>query len=105
MEAACATPGRSGVAHMVTRPEWSDDIVWQDRAECKRADANLFFTPSYLERKEDREARELLAKSVCAHCPVRAACLNFALSTREAHGVWGGTGEIERRHIMERRAG
>jgi WhiB family transcriptional regulator, redox-sensing transcriptional regulator len=37
------------------------------------------------------------AKAVCAVCPVRRECLQFALATRQAHGVWGGMSEHERR--------
>ena len=30
------------------------------------------------------------AKSLCAECPVREACLAGALERRETAGVWGG---------------
>ncbi|HEX4288967.1 MAG TPA: WhiB family transcriptional regulator, partial [Trebonia sp.] len=32
----------------------------------------------------------------CARCPVRSECLDFALRTRQMHGVWGGTTAEER---------
>lgn len=38
------------------------------------------------------------AKALCAHCPVRAVCLEGALSRREPCGVWGG--EIFERGIV-----
>ena len=105
MGAARATPRRSGAANAVARPEWEEDISWQSQAACRGADVNLFFTPAHLESKEEREVREAQAKSVCAICPVRAQCLEFALETREPHGIWGGLNEIERRHQIQRRAG
>ncbi len=37
------------------------------------------------------------AKAVCAGCPVRAECLEFALANDERWGVWGGTSERQRR--------
>ena len=37
------------------------------------------------------------AKAVCAGCPVRQACLEFALANDERWGVWGGTSERQRR--------
>lgn len=38
------------------------------------------------------------AKLVCAACPVRAACLDWAL-TAGVVGVWGGTTTEERRSL------
>ena len=105
MSATSPTPRRSDVAANVARPIWDEDIDWQTRAACRGSDANLFFAPSQTETKEEREARETQAKSVCARCPVREQCLTFALSTREPHGIWGGLNEIERRRMLERRAG
>lgn len=48
------------------------------------------------------------AKAVCAGCPVRAECLEFALANDERWGVWGGTSERQRRamravRVRERR--
>jgi len=105
MSATRATPRRSSVAGTVARPDWDEDIDWQIRAACRGADANLFFAPTQQETKEERNAREDQAKSVCAGCPVREQCLSFALATREPHGIWGGLNESERRRMLERRAG
>jgi WhiB family redox-sensing transcriptional regulator len=43
------------------------------------------------------------AKTVCARCPVRAACLDYAMSINERHGIWGGTTEKERRVLRRQR--
>jgi WhiB family redox-sensing transcriptional regulator len=37
------------------------------------------------------------AKAVCEACPVRLECLEFAISTNQEYGVWGGASEEERR--------
>lgn len=37
------------------------------------------------------------AKEVCEACTVKAECLEYALTTRQIHGVWGGMDEAERR--------
>jgi WhiB family redox-sensing transcriptional regulator len=37
------------------------------------------------------------AKSICALCPVQAECLDFAITSNQEFGVWGGTAEEERR--------
>lgn len=39
------------------------------------------------------------AKRVCAACPVRAECREYALRRHEPHGVWGGLSARERRRI------
>ena len=37
------------------------------------------------------------AKAICATCPEREPCLNYALSLRTVRGVWGGASDRERR--------
>lgn len=49
---------------------------------CRANDPELFFADS----PDDVE----FAKSLCAACPVRSACLAGALERREPWGVWGG---------------
>jgi len=38
-------------------------------------------------------------KAICAGCPVRAECLDYALTTRQTFGIWGGTSERQRREM------
>ena len=77
---------------------------WQRLAGCRGEDAAYYFAPSYFEKRGEKLAREAVAKRICAACPVREPCLDYALTTREAHGVWGGLNETERRAILKRRA-
>ncbi len=76
--------------------------VWQAKAACRGPQAAVFFPPSHLERKDDKEARESQAKGICRRCPVRGACLDYALRIREPHGIWGGLNEVERRTLLSR---
>lgn len=78
--------------------------LWQGKAACKGPQAAVFFPPSHLERKDEREERELRAKSICASCPVQRPCLDYALEIREPHGIWGGLNELERRRLLRKRA-
>ncbi len=66
---------------------------WRSRAACLSADPELFF-PLTSAGPSVRQIAQ--AKTVCRRCPVRAECLDFALATRQPHGVWGGTSELDR---------
>jgi WhiB family redox-sensing transcriptional regulator len=44
------------------------------------------------------------ARQVCADCGVRKECLDFAMTTNQDCGVWGGTSEDERRDLRRRAA-
>jgi len=76
--------GPVGVAELVHRPPW---MQW---GACRDADGVNFFPT------RGQEARP--AKAVCwRRCPVREACLSFAMADPDLQGVWGGTSERERR--------
>ena len=44
-----------------------------------------------------------VARKICADCPVKGPCLEYAMENHIDHGVWGGTSERERRRIARRR--
>ncbi|MFC9556382.1 WhiB family transcriptional regulator [Rhodococcus sp. NPDC056960] len=69
---------------------------WQLEALCRYLDTDVFFARDN-ESKPARIRRERAAKEICDDCPVRAKCREFALSTSEPFGVWGGTSEADRR--------
>jgi WhiB family redox-sensing transcriptional regulator len=71
------------------------NLSWRQRAACKGVDPDIFYPAS------DEEAEE--AKAICAQCPVREACLEYALANRERDGVWGGATERERRRMIRQR--
>ncbi len=45
----------------------------------------------------------LVARGVCADCPVRGHCLDYALAKRIEHGVWGGRPSRERTRLNRSR--
>ena len=45
-------------------------------------------------------AGQKIAKAICQGCPVRPACLSYALENRIMHGVWGGESERSRRRML-----
>ena len=64
---------------------------WQYRAACRGTDLSVFF----LGRGESAEP----ARQVCAACPVRQPCLDYALNHAITHGIWGGLTERDRRPL------
>jgi len=79
--------GRTGA--LEDDPAW-----WRESAACRHADPELFFPISSFGRGA-AEAQQ--AKAVCARCPVRQSCLDFALATGQEFGIWGGCDERELR--------
>jgi WhiB family transcriptional regulator, redox-sensing transcriptional regulator len=79
------------------------DDAWQMKAACRGPQATVFYPPSSFERKDEKLDRERRAKAICASCPVRQACLDYALERRDQHGIWGGMSEAERKRILEKR--
>ena len=80
------------------------DRSWQPIALCRGNHSHLFFPPSNTERKEERERREIRAKSICEICPVGSQCLEYAMMIREPYGIWGGLTEADRRQVLARSA-
>jgi WhiB family transcriptional regulator, redox-sensing transcriptional regulator len=72
-----------------------EQYSWMLHAHCRGARPTEFFPSDGL----GVEA----AQRVCATCPVRVECLEYALEHRIEHGVWGGASERERRRILRRR--
>ena len=93
---------------------YSPELSWQKEARCvERYD--IFFrefcthkTPvrgandcsdcNKLNRRHEEEA-----KKICAGCPVKQECLEYALANREQYGVWGGMTFAERRREFAER--
>lgn len=74
--------------------------TWAASAACVGADPDLFFTDR---TGRDAQAVSLQAKTICAGCAVRDACLDHALEHGEPEGVWGGCTPAERRELARGR--
>ena len=74
---------------------------WQADGLCRGNQAHLFFPPSTIERKDERERRETKARAICAVCPVRRECTDYAMEIREPYGIWGGLNESERKELLD----
>ena len=62
-----------------------------ERAACLGADPAIFFPTTGHTLKP--------AKAICAGCPAKAQCLEYAVPNRHLTGVWGGTSYKERTKI------
>jgi len=80
---------------------FEDPHGWRRDAKCQGVDTDLFFPAGELGEEPVQLAEA--AKAVCLQCPVREACLEYALATDQPFGIWGGTTEAERRSIRRRR--
>lgn len=79
--------------------ERGDD--WRTAGACRETDPEIFFAvgegPEALQQTDD-------AKAVCNACPVKDICRDWAVGTRQEHGVWGGMTAKERHNLRRREA-
>lgn len=94
-------------SHKAPQPLTKSD--WQVMAVCLKADPELFHPEAEQVGRKGRGAKQRLrdaeeqAKRICHTCPVRSACLQYALDHHE-HGIWGGLTEDERAEVKRQRA-
>ncbi|WP_272878798.1 WhiB family transcriptional regulator [Rothia nasisuis] len=69
------------------------ELSWQADALCAQTDPEAFFP------EKGGSTRD--AKRVCNECPVREACLEYAMENDERFGIWGGLSERERRRLRK----
>lgn len=67
----------------------------RSKGACVGVDPDLFFPA-----QGESTAK---AKAVCARCPIRAACAEWAITAPEKFGIWGRLSERERRVERKRR--
>lgn len=87
-----------GATRLAARSRWR----WQQDAACSGEDLGLFFGPDG-ERTAAREIREEKAKAICAQCPVRTECADYAIAKPEKYGLFGGLNEDERASVRRSR--
>jgi len=81
------------VGGMASDPE--SPTGWMGEGNCRLYPPSTFFPSDGV--GVDR------ARKICKGCPVLDACLEYALTERIEHGVWGGCSERERRRILKQR--
>jgi WhiB family redox-sensing transcriptional regulator len=95
---------RRARGHELQTPEAAAELLgwagggseaWRDEALCRQVDPELFFPDT------GGSVRE--AKRVCAGCPVRKQCLDWAIAHDQRYGVWGGLTVNERTRLRRQR--
>jgi WhiB family transcriptional regulator, redox-sensing transcriptional regulator len=86
-------PPLTGSSRTTPAARPADQGGWELSAACRLHDPELFFPVSHAGASL---AQARAAKAICAVCPVRTQCLEFAQRTRQRHGIWGGLTEQER---------
>jgi WhiB family redox-sensing transcriptional regulator len=74
--------------------DWLRSPAWHAQALCRGTG-----TEAFIKGPKDRYET---AKAVCAACPVRRECLEYALEDKDLTGCWGGTDDRERREMRRR---
>lgn len=78
-------------------PDAAAESDWRHKAACRDIhDPDIFFPVGNTGPALDQIDA---AKRICGPCVVRQECLEWALTTRQDSGVWGGLSEDERKAI------
>ncbi len=72
---------------------------WREAAACRDSEPEIFFPTGTTGPALEQIAN---AKAICSTCVVKQACLEYAVTTNQDDGVWGGTSEDERRQIRRK---
>lgn len=79
------------------------DTRWKNRAACSGLDSDIFFP--------ERDGKPIMggrgiyskARKVCANCPVKSECLNYAFHFNMIEfGMFGGLSPVERKKQFAR---
>jgi WhiB family redox-sensing transcriptional regulator len=80
--------------------QFSFNDEWRSLASCRTGEG---VNPAWWYPDNSRGNGPRRALEICAVCPVKKDCLEYALSAPERHGIWGGMLEHERRNEQRRR--
>lgn len=68
---------------------------WADRGACRDTKVDFFV--------DGRGPLADAAKAICARCPVKVICREYAIPHSTLSGIWGGTTTTERTRIRQGR--
>lgn len=68
---------------------------------CQNTDPDLWFPDETEDAKGLAATRYTQARKLCAVCPVKELCLEYALAQPEYDGMWGGLSPVERKRLRQ----
>jgi WhiB family transcriptional regulator, redox-sensing transcriptional regulator len=71
----------------------ADDLEWQLKGSCRGLLDDATFFP-------ERQSAAGRGKRICAECPIKGQCLDWAMAHGEPWGTWGGLTEWERAKLL-----
>ncbi len=69
--------------------ELMEQMERHESVPCQRA-PEIFFPEDFTDPVV-RERVIKTARSLCGTCPVQMKCFEYAMISKERHGIWGGT--------------
>jgi WhiB family redox-sensing transcriptional regulator len=75
-------------------PDLPPQDGWVRQAACAGHDPDHWYVPE--------QTTYRYARAICAVCPVKTDCLNWALRAGEYQGMWGGLSPQQRRQLRKR---
>lgn len=79
-----------------------EDVIYTHGA-CLGVDPQVFFPDKPRMGRNPAPDFYATARRICAACPVRGECLDYALHERIVHGFWGGLDPDQRAVIRRQR--
>lgn len=70
------------------------EAIEREGAPC--AELPFIFFPEDIPSSTTRQQAIELARKMCAQCPIRLECFEYAMNTGQRFGIWGGTLPSER---------
>jgi len=83
-----------------------ESLDWQADALCAKSPPGVTWFPEGLPGggvTSDTVKQIARAKAICAVCPAKEPCLEYALALRLQDGIWGGETTKSRRSINSQR--
>ena len=98
-------PRLADFADSLIRGRDGEDASWQAEGACANVPVSADFDPWFPPPSRARGDIYVYARTVCVvDCPVRAQCAEWAITTGEPHGMFGGL-TPEQRRLERRRRG